>query len=103
MKPKIAGAIKLPPQSEVENRLLHFLYRFGRPVEPKELYGPLADDFGLTQEQRRARRPSTGELAWNNLVRYARRRLVDIDYVHEAPRGAWRLTQAGRDEAARHE
>jgi hypothetical protein len=50
------GTVSLPPQEDVERRLLHFLYRHGRSIKPKDLYGPLADDFKLTQEQRLARR-----------------------------------------------
>ena len=66
-------------------------------MKPKELYGALADDLQITQEQRMARRPSSGELAWNNLVRYAKRRLIDEGFVDgKAPRGLWKLTEAGR-------
>jgi hypothetical protein len=101
MKPKLAGSVRLPSQPDVEVRLLHFLYRYGHAVEPKVLYAQLADDFALSQEQRSSRRASSGELAWNNLVRYARRRLVDAGLIdRNAPRGLWNLTARGREKAA---
>lgn len=104
MKPKLSGSITLPSQSDVEMRLLHFLYKYNRAVKPKELYGPLADDLGLSQEQRGARRASSGELAWNNLVRYAKWRLLERGLIDQnSPRGFWRLTARGREEAAKWE
>jgi hypothetical protein len=104
MKRRLSTPIRLPVQSAVEERLLHFLYLYSRGVEPNQVYGPLADDLKLTEEQRRARRlNSSGELAWPNLVRYARRRLVDLGLVHSEPRGLWRLTQKGREQAERRE
>jgi hypothetical protein len=102
MKPKLSGSVRLPPQPDVEDRLLHFLSMYNRFVEPKELYNDLANDLKLGQEQRLARRSSSGELAWNNLVRYAKRRLVDAGFIdHNSPRGLWRLTLAGCAEAER--
>ena len=65
MRPRLGASVKLPSQSDVEDRLLHFLYRYGRPIEPKDLYGPLADDFQSTQEQRLARRRDRDEPAWH--------------------------------------
>jgi hypothetical protein len=64
--------------------------------------GDLANDLKLGQEQRLARRSGSGELAWNNLVRYKKRRLVDAGFVdHNSPRGLWRLMLAGCAEAER--
>ena len=44
--------IRLPEQSFIETQLLLHLYRVGRPIEPKDVYGPLADACFLTPEQR---------------------------------------------------
>jgi len=38
----------------VEQRLLHHLNALARPIEPRRMYGPVADDFNLTAEQRTA-------------------------------------------------
>ena len=40
--------LNLPPQGQVERRLLHHLSALGRPIEPRRLYGPIADDFKLS-------------------------------------------------------
>jgi hypothetical protein len=63
MKPTLADTVRLPVQSDVEAGLLRFLYRYNRPVEPKELYDPIALALGLSQQQRSARYPISGEIA----------------------------------------
>jgi restriction endonuclease Mrr len=101
MRPRLGASVKLPSQSDVEDRLLHFLYRYGRPIEPKDLYGPLADDFQLTQEQRLARRRDRDEPAWHNRVQWAKRHLVGLGFIDKnSPRGWWSLTTRGRERAA---
>jgi Mrr restriction endonuclease-like protein len=95
--------VKLPPQSDVERHLLHFLYLCRRPIEPKDVYGPLADEFGLSQEQRIARRRDKDEPAWNNLVQLARWALVTLGWLENSRRGFWKLTGKGREEAEMRE
>lgn len=95
-----------PPQVEVEKRVLVELRLRGRPVAPSELYGPLADQFGLSVSQRHAPRPTqpdSSDPAWHNHVRYARRRLVDIGLMNRMPRNMWSLTARGLEAAARLE
>jgi hypothetical protein len=98
MRSTLADAVRLPNQSFVEAKLVHFLYRYNRPVGPKELYGPVADALGLTQEQRSARYPVSREMAWPTLLRQARRRLVSEGLSDpNARRGFWQLTPKGRE------
>lgn len=54
VKVRSPRSLNLPPQDAVERRLLHHLNARSRPIEPRHLYGPIADDFKLTVEQRSA-------------------------------------------------
>jgi Mrr N-terminal domain len=91
--------VPMPLQSLVELRLLILLSRYLRPVEPKELYGPLADDLSLTRGQRSLKRADRDESAWHNLVQFSRRALVDEGLLDGSRRGFWSLTQRGREKA----
>ena len=93
--------LQLPSQSDVDIRLLIHLGQYRQPTEPRKLYGPLADDFKLTQEQRHIPRPgrNKSEPAWNNLVQFARRRLVDQGLIDNSRKGFWSLTAEGRKRA----
>jgi restriction endonuclease Mrr len=96
--PRLAGSVdRLPHQRDVEDRLLRLLHAYGRPVEPRETYRQLADEFGLTQDQRHASYPSRGgEPAWHKLVQFARQRLVGNGWLDGSQRGLWSLTPEGR-------
>ncbi len=62
----------------------------------RQLYGQLADDFGLTQDQGRAPYPSRGdEPGWHKLVQFARQRLVELGWLDSSRRGLWSLTPEG--------
>jgi hypothetical protein len=91
-------SVNLPSQSAVERRLLHHLNARSRPVEPRHLYGPIADDFNLTAEQRNASR-ANGDPDWHYLVRQARRRLVDEGLIDDSHKGFWSLSAKGRSNA----
>ena len=81
------------------HRLLHLLYLHNRPIRPRNVYGPLADDMALTQEQRTARLKDM-RLASNNRVQYARWALVKLRWLDDSRRGFWSLTPNGRQKAA---
>lgn len=92
----------LPPYPDVEKELLLLLFRSGGSKfsrKADEVYSPLADVFGLTQEQRTRLHPDREESAWNNRVQWARRKLVDSGLIFRGPRGVWRLTEIGRRQA----
>ena len=88
-------SLNLPPQSEVERRILYHVNALSRPVEPRHLYGLIADDFNLTAEQRRATRPN-GDPDWHYLVRQAQQRLVELGFIDDSRKYVWNLTNAGR-------
>ena len=72
-----------------------------RKVWIQRAYSILADRMSMTAEQRRLLIPGDRqENAWQNLVRFASRRLVDQGLMQRGPRGYWSITQRG-DEVAR--
>ena len=99
-KSKPLHRVSLPTQSEVEDQLVVMLNLHKGPVEPVELYGPLADHYELTALQRQAFMENTEENAWRNRVRQARRHLVNIGFLTNARRGFWMLTAKGHERAA---
>ena len=92
--------VTLPTQSEVEDQLVIMLNLHNGPVEPVELYGPLADHFKLSPLQRQALMDDNEENAWRNRVRQARRHLVNLGYLNNSRRGFWVLTASGRERVA---
>lgn len=104
MKRHLPPANSLPAQSRIELRLLVDLLGRARPAPPSQIYGPLADHFGLGQAERHAPRQSNSDSsdpAWNNAVRFAFRRLKDQGFVCTPVRGQWALTDRGREAAIR--
>jgi hypothetical protein len=96
--------VNLPMQRDVEEQLLLFLRLHRRPLDTKRVYGPLAEAITLTSEQRfvTITTPKGLENGWENLVRQARRRLVDEGLMvdrQKSQSGHWLLTSAGRDRA----
>ncbi len=94
--------VALPSQSEVEHALPLFLGLQGRPIETNRVYAPLAETLRLTREQLTVSitTPNGRENRWENLVRFARRRLVDdrlMADLDNSERGYWVLTDAGRE------
>jgi hypothetical protein len=103
-KPGYGMNVPLPSQSKVEDELLLLLGRQSRPIETKTVYAPVAESMELTIEQRRVSITTAAgrENAWENLVRQARRRLVDdgiIEDSRHSQHGYWALTAAGRNRA----
>jgi 5-methylcytosine-specific restriction protein A len=90
-----------PKRCEIEDALLKALYGSGtkRVYLPKEVYPILANRFGLSDEQRKRPRNDTYEPLWNNMVQWARRKLVDDELMNSAPRGKWSLTDFGMERA----
>jgi hypothetical protein len=91
--------VELIPTGKVADALLILLSHFGRPVAPDETYGPLADKFELTHEQRTVRRETRDEPAWNNRVQTARSHLVRGGLLNDGIHGLWSLTTGGQARA----
>lgn len=95
-----------PEYKELEEPLLCYIYRRGGAncqVRTEDAYEALADHFGLTDAERGVPRPGEpGEPQWNNMVRWARRKLKDAGYLDPgSPRGVWRLSSSGIARAKR--
>ena len=84
----------LPPESEVIVALETLLERKKRAVTPSEAYKALADEFGLTSEQRSRLMDNGRDCHWENRVRFARRKLVDAGIMAREPRGLWGLAKS---------
>jgi hypothetical protein len=99
MKPKhILDKGELPSQSRVETKLFALLKLTLRPKEADFFYEQLAQDFGLSSVETKAKMEN-GELAWPNRVRQAKRALVTAGVVHDAAASGhnnWVLTPKGR-------
>ncbi len=71
----------------------------------REAIGSLAERFGLTEEERRARHPSRGLRVFDNRVWWARTYLAQAGLVERTRRGHFRITDLGgevlRDPPAR--
>lgn len=95
----------LPTHRAVQDALLSFVFRNGGPtvsLSPGEVYGPLADVFGLTVAERAApRHDRPNEREWDNRVQWARRKLVDAGLFRSGVKGVWALTDRGRTAAGK--
>ena len=80
----------LPAQLEVEHALLQYLISRPNGVRTAVVYKELAEIMHLSGRQLQAIRDSDGRNLWQNLVRYAYRRLKDNDLVIDGPRGLWK-------------
>lgn len=92
----------LLPQAEYEGPILQVLHERDGEAPAREavdaLEPILADRLG---ELDRALTAKSGEVRWRNRAQFARLALVKQGLIDsDAPRGIWRLTEAGRKAAA---
>lgn len=94
-----------PDYQEMDEPLLCFIYFHGGPdyaVRPRDTYEPLAEFFGLTQEDKRSPRPDGySGVHWKNHAQWARQRLINHGFLDGSTRGIWRLLPAGVNLASR--
>jgi hypothetical protein len=85
-------ALHLPTEREVQIAL-HELLLAQAPsaIEPALAYETLADQFALPQHLRTKRMENSDALDWQNCVRFARRKLVDLGVVDPSEQGRWKL------------
>ena len=83
----------LPTFPEMEKALLVHLAKHG-PQRPRDVYGPLADQFGLSTGQRSAPLQDLRSTRWSNRVQWTRQRLKNKGYLSSALR-VWDLSAAG--------
>lgn len=92
-----------PPYDQLELPLLKLIYEQGGPnheLHATATYGPLAEHFGLSSEERSQTRDAAlgdgrDEPFWNNMIQWARRKLNEKGYLSTAARGYWRLSPVG--------
>lgn len=94
---------------DIERPLLKELLRRGGSSRPsderdgKTIYESLGEHFGLTKEDYEAEviEPTSGahRSKWENMVRWARRKLFDRGYIDNSVHGCWTLTPEGEREA----
>ncbi len=96
--------MSFPEYKEIEEPLLAFIYCNGGnqyQIKSDESYHPLANYFGLSEEDREKTRDelfSDGrtEKAWNNRVQWARKNLNSYGYLDKnAGWGSWKLSDFG--------
>lgn len=96
--------MSFPEYKEVEQPLLAYIYCNGGneyKVLSDETYNPLADYFGLLEEDREKTRnelfgDGKNEKAWSNRVQWARKSLNDCGYLAKnSGRGVWKLSDFG--------
>jgi len=94
-----------PHYPEIELPLLREVIRRGGRALPsshddhgRTVYFALADHFGLTMEEREEKFLDEGRprSKWENMVRWARRKLAEKGHLASSPRGVWQITDAGR-------
>lgn len=100
--------MSFPEYKQLEKPLLVFIFLNGGElyqVRSNEAYNPLADYFGLPEEDRNKTRDEVfgdgkGEKAWSNRVQWARKSLNDYGYLdRSSPHGIWRLSEKGKNAA----
>ena len=74
-----------PSYKEIEIPLLLNIYNRGGEVNSSSCYEPLGREFGLTDEEMSILLPDdSNRPQWNNMVQWARKKLVDYKYLHNA-------------------
>ncbi len=104
-KQRRENIMPFPEYEQMADALLWYIYTNGGvsySLHPKEIYDPLADFFGLDEEERRRPRPDGYSGShWENRVQWTRQRLINEGELDGHIRGVWRLTDQGIRRAAR--
>ncbi len=86
-----------PKQKDVALPLLIALADRGGQARPRDVYGSVADYFGLSESEREQRLDSTPSVRkWWNLVQWVRQHLVEQGEIDGSTRGIWKITDKGR-------
>ncbi len=87
----------IPSEKDIELPLLQEIQAAGGEARPSDLYDRVAKHFPqLTQADREARYPRTGQFIWPSRVQFARNDLVKKGEVDASTRGIWKITDRGR-------
>ena len=86
----------LPPQEDVEKKIMELLAARGMPVQMTAIYRILAASYHLQRHERRGVKGDPKGSSWEYLVRQARKHLSDSGFVYSPQRGFWSLSEKGR-------
>jgi predicted HNH restriction endonuclease len=95
----VGDELRLPDYDAIERALLRYLAAHG-PAIPRNVYLPLADEFGLSRAQRLEQRPDNTTPLWNNRVQWARKSLKDKGYLSGSLR-IWEHSEEGLEASRR--
>lgn len=87
--------MSIPNYQRFVEPLLRLLSKNPTGVRSAEAYQNLADELGLTEEDRAALLPSGFQTVYQNRIGWARDRLRRVGYVSSPQRGVWQITEAG--------
>lgn len=91
----------IPIGKDIEIPLLHLIHTLGGEVSPSGTFGPLANYFKLSEEERNQLLSSGISKRWDNRVQWARFHLVRKGFLESFTRGIWKITAAGKKELSR--
>jgi hypothetical protein len=96
-----------PSYQSIGKALLCLIYFRGGELYSGDAYGPLSNYFNLSERAKAISRSEYfggehhAQSAWHCLVQWARRDLKKHDLLDpKAPRGVWKLTESGMQQAA---
>jgi len=92
----------IPTYDQFIEPLLRFLGTRPDGAKTSEVYAALADQVGLTDEERRQPLPSRPEPLYRNRIGWAHDRLKRKKLSQSVQRGTWQLTDTGRKFIAAH-
>jgi hypothetical protein len=85
-------ALHLPSEGDIQAALHDlFLTTASGITEISEAYQALADQFGLPDRLRTKRMENSDEVQWQNRVRVAHRKLMDMGIIDRSEHGRWTL------------
>lgn len=88
-----------PKEIEIEIPLLKALIKSGGSAKPKAIMDKVADYFPTLTSKDLEECNANGESKWNNMVRWARLRLVSQGAINNLTKGIWEITEKGRQMA----
>src|SRR4051812_18723312 len=86
----------MPTKAAIMMPLLRLIDAKGGKVRPAEAVDALADEFKLTEEQRKRLNPSGTNNLFYNRVNWVRLKLVKDGYLSDEYYGVWVITDEGR-------
>lgn len=84
-----------PRLSPMCRPLLRALRSLGGSASPRQAFEQIYQELNPSPEER-SRRTDSGALQFENKIRWARKELVDVEFIDNSVHGTWTLTPLGR-------